>query len=323
MIAFAGIILGIALLIAGGTALVHGASQAAAKMGVSPLIVGLTIVAFGTSVPELFVNVLGAARGETGLAFGNIVGSNIANLALVLGVAALIRPLELHGDLVQREVPLLLLGTTILTVLALDRLFEGQPNRISRADALVLLLIFSVFIYVTTLDIIRGRKKDALVADIKSNPMVVTRPVAGYDWVFVLAGVTLLYAGGELTVWSSVNLAGILGIPMAQVGLFIVAVGTSAPELVTSVIAAGRKESDLAVGNVVGSNIFNALMVLPASAMVHSIDIPPRGVIDLAFSLALAAMLIPVFIFGKARLGRPVGAVVLLAYLSWVLFRLG
>ena len=140
-----------------------------------PIVVGLTVVAFGTSMPELVVNVVGALHGETGLAFGNVVGSNVANLALVLGVAAMLRPLELHGGLVQRELPLLLLGTTVLSIFALDELFEGLPSVVTRSDALVLLLIFSVFIYITVTDVLRSTQKDALVTDMKSNPLIDTQ----------------------------------------------------------------------------------------------------------------------------------------------------
>ena len=142
-------------------------------------------------------------------------------------------------------------------------------------------------------------------------------------WLFVVFGVLLLYGGGELTVKASVELAQRLNLPMAQVGLFIVALGTSMPELVTSVIAAIRKEPDLAVGNLIGSNIFNALLVLPVSALVSPIAIPPGGLLDLAFSWALAALLIPVFILGKAKLGRVPGMLMLLSYILWIVFRIG
>jgi cation:H+ antiporter len=322
MIAFAGIVVGILLLICGGTALVHGASQAAARFGVPPLVVGLTIVAFGTSMPELVVNLVGAYQGYTGLVFGNIVGSNIANLALVLGVAAFVHPLVLHGDLVRREVPLLLLGTTVLTVLALDGYFEGQPARIGAADSIVMLLIFSVFIYVTIVDVLRVRKRDPIVQDIHSSPLVITRPVSRFPAFYILLGAALLYAGGEVTVRSSVDLAGLLGLSIAQVGLFVVAIGTSMPELVTSVIAAARKESDLAVGNVVGSNIVNAMLVLSATGLVADISIPDRGVLDLAFSWLLALALVPLFFIGKARIGRVAGGVLVLSYLTWAAVRL-
>jgi cation:H+ antiporter len=322
MIAFAGITVGLILLIFGGTALVHGATKIAARLGIPSIVVGLTVVAFGTSMPELVVNVVGALHGETGLAFGNVVGSNVANLALVLGVAAMLRPLELHGGLVQREVPLLLLGTTVLSIFALDELFEGLPSVVTRSDALVLLLIFSIFIYITVMDVFRSPQKDALVTDMKSNPLIGAQAEGRFAWLFVVLGVLLLYGGGELTVKASVELARRLDLPMVQVGLFIVALGTSMPELVTSVIAAVRKEPDLAVGNLVGSNIFNALLVLPVSALVSPIAIPSKGVSDLFFSWALVSLLIPVFIIGKARLGRLPGSLMFLSYIVWIIYRI-
>ena len=321
MTAFAGVAVGILLLVAGGASLVHGASQLASRLGVSPVVVGLTVVAFGTSLPELIVNVMSAFRGETGLAFGNIVGSNIANLAIVLGITALVRPLTLHGDLVRREVPLLLLGTTVLVVLALDGNFGGSVALISRADSVVLLLIFSIFIYITVLDVLRARRKDAIVADIESNPLVITRPVTRFSALYMLAGVALLYGGGEFTIGYSISLAERFGIPASAIGLYIVAIGTSMPEMVSSIIAAARKESDLAVGNLVGSNIFNALLVLPATGLVSEIEIPAGGVRDLTFSWLLAAALVPIFIFGNARLGRPAACAILLSYAAWAYFR--
>jgi cation:H+ antiporter len=323
MIAFAGIVTGILLLIFGGTALVHGATKIAARLGISPIVVGLTVVAFGTSMPELVVNVVGALHGETGLAFGNVIGSNIANLALVLGVAAIIRPLLLNGNLVQREVPLLLSGTTVLSIFALDQILEGSPGVVIRSDALVLLLIFAGFIYITVMDVLRSKQKDALVTDMRSNPLVDMQPEVGFAWLFVVFGILFLYGGGELTVGASVKLAQRFNLPMAEIGLIIVALGTSMPELVTSVVAAIRQEPDLAVGNVIGSNIFNALLVLPVSALVRPIVTPPGGLLDLAFSWALAAMLIPVFILGKAKLGRIPGLLLLLSYIAWVVFRIG
>ena len=323
MVSLAGILFGILLLICGGTALVHGASQVAARHGVSAMVVGLTVVAFGTSMPELVVNVIGGLRGETGLAFGNIIGSNIANLALILGVAAILRPIQLDGLVVQREVPLLVLGTAVLTVLALDSSFEGHPNAIGRADSLILLLVFCIFAYITAFDIIRSRRQDALMGNIKSNPLIITKPVTGFAGLYVFFGIVLLYVGGEMTVRFSVRLADGFAWSSTQVGLFIVAVGTSMPEMVTSIIAALRRESDLAVGNLVGSNIFNTLLILPVTGFVSVIAIPARGVIDVVFSLALAAALMPIFVLGKARLGRASGVLILTSYAAWVVFRVG
>lgn len=323
MLSILGILFGIAILIAGGAALVNGASQVASKLGISPIVIGLTVVAFGTSMPELVVNVLGAVRGETGLAFGNIVGSNIANLALVLGIAALLNPLLLHGGLVKREVPLLLLASMIMMVLSMDVWLQSTANRITMSDSLVLLLVFTIFVYITANDVWRARQPDAIVTDIESNPLIVTESRSRGAWLLVLLGIGLLYAGGELTVRSSVSFAEAAQIPTAHVGLFIVAIGTSMPELVTSVVAAFRNECDLAVGNVVGSNLFNTLLVLPATGVADNIEIPVGGIIDIAFSWVLVALLIPVFIFGKAVFGRTVAVIVLLAYVGWAFIRLG
>jgi len=323
MVSIVGILLGIAILIAGGAALVSGASQVASKAGVPPVVVGLTVVAFGTSLPELVVNVLGSVRGQTALAFGNVIGSNIANLALVLGTAALWQPLLLHGGLVKREVPLLLFGSTVLMVLSMDSRLGSTANQIGVSDSLILLFVFMIFIYITVNDVVRARKPDTIVAEIASNPLIVTESRIRFAGLLVLLGVVLLYAGGELTVSSSVSFAASLDIPLAEVGLFVVAVGTSMPELVTTVIAAFRKESDLAVGNVVGSNLFNTLLVLPASGIVGTIKIPAGGMIDLLFSWMLAALLIPVFIFGNALFGRAMAVFVLVAYAVWAAVRLG
>jgi cation:H+ antiporter len=257
VLSFIGIICGLALLIAGGALLVRGASEIATGLGVSPMVVGLTIVGFGTSSPELVVNLIGALRGMTDLAFGNVIGSNISNLGLVLGVAAIISPITIQGALVRRELPLLLLATTMMTVLALDGPLEGMPAVLGRADAIILMLMFCLFIYITALDLVRTRREDALLANIQEHPRVAAPRKGRLSWLLALAGFALLFIGGEVTVRSGVAFASLIGLSETVVGLFVVAVGTSTPELVTSIIAAVRRESDLALGNVIGSNIIN------------------------------------------------------------------
>lgn len=321
MITAFGLLLGLVLLLAGGAALVHGASQIAARLGVSPMVVGLTILAFGTSLPEMVVNVISASSGATSLAFGNVIGSNVANLALVLGIAALIKPIEIQGQLVQRELPLLLLATSILAVMALDQALGGTANVVGRSDALILFLVFGIFLYITILDFVRSRRPDPILADIESSPLVPAEPMQVLPWILVPAGIGMLYFGGEQTVKHSVDLAGQLGVSQTIVGLFVVALGTSMPELVTSAIAAVRGESDLALGNVIGSNLFNTLAVLPASAFVAPVAVPAGGTVDILLSLAFAFVLIPVFVFGKARLGRGVGGAFLAVFVTWVVVR--
>lgn len=326
MLSFLGLVSGIGLLIFGGSMLVRGASEVAAKLGVSPLIVGLTVVGFGTSAPELFINVIGALRGETDLAFGNVVGSNISNLALVLGITALVSPLKLHGQIVRREVPLLLLATTFITVMVLDRPLENMPSMIERSESIVLLLLFCIFIYITVNDFLRARQGDQahvdqLVVDLEIHQAAMLEHDGRYRWLLVVAGLLLLFVGGELTVRNGTTLATGLGVPTTIIGLFLVAVGTSMPELVTSIIAAVRGESDLALGNVVGSNIFNSLIVLPASGLIAQISLPEWGIGDLLVSWVLTALLIPVFIFGDGRLDRKLGAFLLLAYFGYAAVR--
>jgi cation:H+ antiporter len=322
MLSFLGVFAGIALLIGGGTMLVRGASEIATRLGVSPLVVGLTVVGFGTSAPELVINVVGALRGATDIAFGNVVGSNISNLALVLGAAILIAPIKIQGQLVRREVPLLLLATTVITVMALDQMLEGLPAMIGRSEGIILISLFCIFVYINVLDFVETRASDALIADIEHHQYVESDPHSRFSLLFVVAGIALLSAGGEMTIRNGVAIADSLGVSPAIIGLFLIAVGTSMPELVTSIVAATRGESDLALGNIVGSNIFNSLIVLPASSIISQVPVPQGGIGDLLLSLFLTAILIPIFIFGDARLGRTEGAFLLVLYFGYATLRI-
>lgn len=275
MLSFALLVVGLFLLLAGGASLVRGASGIAESYGVSPLVVGLTVVAFGTSAPELVVNIIGALKGETDIAFGNIAGSNLANLGLVLGSAAIITPIAIEGQIIRRELPLLLLATTMLMVMTLDSFLKGFNPILDRSDGLILLLTFGVFIYIMVMDFVRQRS-DPLLASIGSHAPELEKADAR-DWMFVAGGIIGLTLGGEMSINNGIKLAEILGVTTTVVGIAVIAIGTSLPELVTSIIAAMRKEADLCVGNVIGSNIFNTLMVLPVSALVYPLSIPPRA----------------------------------------------
>ena len=314
--------LGIAMLLCGGALLVRGASEVAASLNVSPLVIGLTVVGFGTSAPELVINILGAATGATDLAFGNVIGSNISNLALVLGTAALIAPITIQSQLVRREIPLLLLATTIAGVLALDGPLEQRVAMIGRSDSVVLVLLFCVFVYIVVLDFIRAQQADPLLVEVEHYPLLSREKTDPFRWPMVIGGCALLFLGGKLTIDGGVELAGGLGVPATIIGLYVVAVGTSLPELVTSIMAAAKKEPDLALGNIVGSNLFNTLVVLPASGLVQPILIPDGGIFDIAVSWVLVAFLVPVFFIGRARLGRPVGGALLLGYAVYAALRI-
>ena len=313
-------IIGIALLLGGGAALVRGATALAASAGISPLVVGLTVVAFGTSAPELVVNLLGAAQGETELAFGNILGSNIANIGLVLGVAALIAPVMIQGSVVLREIPLLVLTTAMLTVMCLDGALRGTPPVLDRADAILLLLMMTVFLYIMVRDLMRERE-DALVTEIDGLNISERFGIAGRDVLWLVGGMVLLAIGGQATITGGVMLAELLGVPKIVIGMAVIAVGTSLPELVTSAIAASRNEADLCVGNIIGSNLFNCLFVLPISALVMPVSVPDHGLVDVIVSLFFLLALVPIFIIGKAKMGRIAGALLTFSYFSYMIYK--
>jgi cation:H+ antiporter len=310
---------GVLMLLAGGTSLVRGATGVAERYSIPPLVVGLTIVAFGTSAPELVVNLVGAVQGKTDLAFGNIAGSNIANLALVLGTAAVITPIAIEGQIVRREVPLLMLATATLFILTLDPWLRGENSMLDRSDAIVLLLLFGIFIYITVMDFAH-EGEDILVEELAAHPIHLISS-QNKDWIYVGAGVVGLAIGGELIIRYGSELAVDTGMSPAIVGMVVVAVGTSMPELVTSIIAAMQKKADLCVGNVIGSNLFNGLMVLPLSAMVRPLPVPHLGSLDIFVGLLLTILLIPIFIVGRKIMDRKIGVAFLLIYFGYITAR--
>ena len=317
------LVFGLLLLLAGGTTLVRGASGIANQYGVSPLIVGLTVVSFGTSAPELVVNIIGAVRHETDLAFGNVVGSNLANLGLVLCTAAMIKPPAIQGQIVRRELPLLLLGTTVLLVMTLDQALLGSQPVITRSDGLVLLLLFTIFIYISISDVVVQRQDPLIENMIEIRGMLPARIASSLntDWVYVGIGIFCLGLGGHLTITRGVEFAQIIGLSPVVVGMIVVAIGTSLPELVTSIIAAIKNEPDLCVGNVIGSNLFNSLFVLPISAMITPLPIPAGGIFDILLTLVFTAVLLGVFLYGRATMDRRTAVAMFLAYLGYMIFR--
>lgn len=318
------LVVGLAMLLAGGTALVHGASGVASSYGVSPLVVGLTVVAFGTSAPELIVNIIGALRAQSELAFGNVVGSNLANLGLVLALAAAIKPMTIQGQVVRRELPLLLLGTTVFLVMTLDGPLLGTEPVLTRSEGLILLMLFSIFVYLTVRDLLEGRG-DALIENVREvtdkSGRAGRTPNLSVFWLFVIAGTIGLAVGGQMTIVHGSAFAEAAGMPPVVVGMIVVAIGTSSPELVTSVIAAWNDESDLCLGNVIGSNIFNTLFVLPISALILPLPIPAGGVGDILLTLVFSVVLIPLFLFGRAYMDRWIGVTMLCVYLGYMLMR--
>jgi len=313
------LVTGLVLLLLGGASLVRGASGIAEHYGVSPLVVGLTVVAFGTSAPELVVNIIGALKGQTDIAFGNIAGSNLANLGLVLGTAAIISPMAIQGQIIKRELPLLLLATTVLLVMILDAQLSGFNAILDRSDGIILLLLFGVFMYITVIDLLQGREDPFVAAVDQHSPQIDSTNTI--NWIFVGAGAVGLTLGGQLTIDNGVVMAERLQIAPDIIGLVVIAVGTSLPELVTSIIAAMRREADLCVGNVIGSNIFNTLLVLPVSALVFPLSIPENGVFDIIAMIVLGIVLIPIFFVGNAIMGRMLGVFFVLSYLGYMTTR--
>jgi len=299
--------------------MVRGASDLAESYGIPPLVVGLTVVSFGTSAPELVINVVGALQEQTALAFGNVTGSNLANMGLVLGVAAVISPIALEGKIIRRELPLLLLATAVLFTMTLDHPLRSSTAVLDRSDAIVMLLLFGIFIYITVTDFLR-QEDDALVTNLDKLPHA-RHLEKRFDWVLIIAGMSGLTLGGHLTINAGSNLAVSMGVSPVIVGMMVVAVGTSLPELVTSIVAASKGSSDLCVGNVIGSNIFNAMFVLPISALIHPLAIPTGGSMDIFVSLLFSAILIPIFILGKTIMSRQIGTAFLIAYAAYMLAR--
>ncbi len=316
---------GLAMLIVGGDLLVRGATNLARLLGVSELVIGLTVVAFGTSAPELAVNVLAAWEDRGEISFGNIIGSNIANIGLILGVAAMIRPLKIRGQVIRRELPMMLLATAGILVTAADAVLRRDTSVFDFSDGLIMLLLFGVFMYYTVADFLADHSSDVIKEESESFLATVkpdgSRASLALSVLMTLGGLALLAGGGHVTVDRAAHLALALGVPQVIVGLTLVAVGTSLPELVTSVIAARRGQSDLAVGNVVGSNIFNLLLILGVSALVRPIPVPAGGWHDLFWMAGLSVLLVPMVLTTRNRIMRYEGVILLSAYATYLGWR--
>lgn len=309
----ASIVVGLVLLTGGGEALVRGASALALRMGMSALVVGLTVVASATSTPELAVSVSGLLQGNPELAVGNVVGSNIANVLLILGISALVLPLTVKVRLVKLDLPFMMTLSAVLLILS----FDGV---VSTLDGLVLLGTLAVHTVLTI--VISGEKPARLEAGETPAESGVVRMPVPRSLLFVAGGVGLLVLGANLLVEGAVSIATALGVSSLVVGLTVVAVGTSLPELAVSVIAVIRKNRDLAVGNVVGSNIVNLGLVLglPAVLAGGGIAVPQASVaLDIPLMLAAAVALLPVAFTGL-KVARWEGGMFLALYAAYTVY---
>ena len=306
------VLAGLALLVWSADRFVEGAAAMARNFGMSPLLIGMVIVGFGTSAPEMTVSVLAAAQGNPGIALGNAYGSNIANIALIIGVTALVSPIVVQSRVLNKELPLLMAAT----VLAASQVWDGE---VSRADAVVLLLVFAAVMGWSIWQGMRG-KGDALEQEFEQELSARAMPLrVALFWL--VAGLAMLIASSQLLVWGAVEIAQAFGISDLVIGLTIVAVGTSLPELASSIIAMRKGEHDIALGNVLGSNMFNTLAVVGLAGAITPITAGPE-----VFSrdmLVVAALTVSLWIFSrKRRIGRIAGGMLLLsyvAYTSWLL----
>lgn len=306
------LILGFIILIKGADSLVDGASFLAKRLKVSDLIIGLTVVAFGTSMPELVVNIFASTQGNTEIAIGNIIGSNIFNILLILGVSALIYPLAVTKGTVWKEIPFSLLAVAVVGFLSNDVLFDhAERSALTRVDGFVFLSFFAIFLYYIVS--IAKVENDQQEQDSKEG--------LAKSLVMVTGGLVALIFGGKMVVDGAVKIASLLGVSQSLIGLTIVAAGTSLPELATSAVAAYKKNADIAVGNIVGSNIFNIFFILGVSALIRPLPIAVSVNSDI-FVLIGSTLLLFLFMFtGKRRMiDRWEGALFILCYIVYTIF---
>jgi cation:H+ antiporter len=311
MLYIALLIVGLVILIAGAEYLVRGSSSMARKMGLSTIVIGLTVVAFGTSAPEFVVNLMSAAKGSTDLAIGNIVGSNLANILLILGIGATIKTLKVKEGTTFKEIPFALLAIATLAVMGNDVFFEGGgTNVVGRIDGIILLAFFVIFMYYTFgMSKVEGEREGVDV----------------YPWSrsigMFIVGIVGLTLGGTLIVNNAIELASLAGLSEALIGLTIVAIGTSLPELATTVVAIRKGHTDLAIGNAIGSNIFNVFWVLGVSAVVRPLPFDVHGNIDVLFTTAATFVLfITMFIHKKHTIQRWQGIAFICTYVAYITY---
>lgn len=303
------LVLGLVALFIGAEGLIRGSSALALKIGITPLVVGLTVVAFGTSTPELVVSLKAALIGNSSISLGNVVGSNIANIAFILGISAIIRPLDVHANIIRREIPIMI-GISILLVLLL---IDGELGLV---DGIIFVL--GIVIY-TIVNITMARKEKNAEVEKEFKEGLKTGLGVPISIVMIVGGLGLMILGANLFVTSSISIAKVIGVSDAIIGLTIVAVGTSLPELITSVVAAYKHESDIAIGNIVGSNIFNILGILGITALIISVSSSGINYIDFGAMLFAALILLPLSKTGF-RITRLEGLFLVLGYAAYIYY---
>lgn len=314
ILAFILLIAGFLLLVKGADVFVDGSAGIARYLKIPPIVIGLTIVAFGTSAPEAAVSIIAGIKGSNDMAVGNVIGSNMFNLLGVLGISALIKPVNVDVQIVKKEFPFMLAATAVFVLSAFDAaLGGGTQNIISRNEAFILLILMAIFLYSVITFALNSRRENSLQdsdtgGKLQSLPKCILLTVCG------LAGIIV---GGQLVVDNASSIAIHFGMSETLTGLTIVAVGTSLPELVTSIAAARKGESDIAIGNVVGSNVFNILFVLAASAAITPMNINGQGLCDLLILIAVSVMAY-IFCVTKKTINRAEGGILTVMYAAYM-----
>jgi cation:H+ antiporter len=306
------LLLGLILLFIGAEALIRGSSALALRFGISPLVVGLTVVAFGTSSPELVVSINSSLKGNGGIALGNILGSNICNIALILGTSALIKPLIVQAQVVKREIPIMIGVSVLLFILSLN-------NEISRLEGFI--FFAGIIVYIIISIYLSKKEKNS---EVKKEFEESIPNQGGNLWksvLFVIAGLGLLAVGAKIFVDGAVAAAERMGVSQVVIGLTVVAIGTSLPELITSVVAAFKNEADIAIGNIVGSNVFNILSILGVTAIISPVSTSDAGLIDFSLMLLTAILLLPLSWSGY-KLSRWEGGFFFAGYIVYMLYLL-
>lgn len=307
------LIIGFALLIKGADLFVNGSSNIAKLLRVPTILIGLTIVAFGTSSPEATVSIIAALEGNADVALGNVVGSNILNITLIVGVTAFLYPLRVESETIRKEIPFTLLASVALLILMSDIALQGSSsNLLTRSDGFILLLFLSIFMYYIIEIGLKSRKE-------KADEPVPEDIRWGKNILITILGLAAIIFGGDLVVDNGTEIAYSLGMSETLVGLTIIAIGTSLPELVTSISAALKKESEIALGNIVGSNILNILFVLGGSATISPLATNNKMFIDVILMIVLTIILL-VFSRTSFRIGKREGFVLVAAYIIYLVY---
>jgi cation:H+ antiporter len=313
MLTYVLFIIGFVILIKGADLLVDGAASVAKKFNISSIVIGLTIVAFGTSAPEFVVNIFASVKGNSEIAIGNILGSNIVNIFFILGIAAVIHPIVAKENTAWKEIPLSLLAAIILGVLANDALIDGGSfSGLTRIDGIVLLSFFIIFMYYTFgISKVTGDEENIEIKLLSS----------GKAAIFILGGLTGLIVGGKWIVDGAVKIAEFFDVSQSLIGLTVVAIGTSLPELATSAVAAYKKQADIAIGNVIGSNIFNTFWILGVSAVIRPLPFLRASNPDILMNIFASALLFAILFIGKRHIvERWQGYLMIAIYTGYIVF---